>query len=115
VPGDYSLVVTDANGCSISKTVTLQNTNGISETSGAGTVIVYPNPAMNEIVLKFELKNCKSNELFIEDISGHTLFSAKLSGQENSLIIDTSLFKSGIYLLRLRNTCGQTIKKLLKL
>ncbi|RMA65819.1 choice-of-anchor B family protein [Ulvibacter antarcticus] len=80
---------------------------GISEVS-ASEVIVFPNPASEEIVLQSEAGFI--NKAVIVDILGNILFSEDvLTSEENR--IDISNFSEGIYFLIINNTITKKIIK----
>lgn len=67
---------------------------------------LYPNPTQSQWVLK---ANQNLTEVQVFDVTGKTVFSQKLSGQE--AIIETSELQSGIYFAKFNSNLGyQTIR-----
>jgi hypothetical protein len=78
---------------------------GINESLVEGTdesMLVYPNPAQNEI--KVDLKNIQSkasdNLMYtLTTIEGKTVLTGKIAAKQQLLSIDVSSLQSGIYLV----------------
>ena len=97
--GSYSATITDAHGCTaeISTMIT-----ALTENNFNWSVQVFPNPFTESFLLKLdgfrgEKINCK-----IYDAEGRLVLDA-YSGliESNNLVIDTSSFPAGLYLLKL--------------
>lgn len=106
----YTVVGTDANGCSNTATftVTVQSCAGLEETS-FGDFELYPNPANQELTLNFgELKGVQT--VSILDLAGRTVLS--MTG--TSATIDVSSLESGKYFLMITHEAGTSAKSFLK-
>jgi len=68
----------------------------------------FPNPVQN--TLNLQLLD-KENKVVIMDMNGHTLFDDVVPSTNT---LDMSLFKSGIYLLRIENKHGIQYVKVIK-
>jgi len=87
---------------------------GIAETDLLQGLKLYPNPAQNNVTVRFELQKASGFVVKISTIDGRevmhqTLFSP--SGK-NEITLDVSGLKAGIYLLKLENSSFISIKKL---
>ena len=96
--GEYSVIVTDDNGCTASDTVVVRywKTTGMA-VSGTSGVSIYPNPSRG--MLNFY--NETGDRLFVEliGIDGRVLKSFMLFGRENQIDLDDCA--SGIYTMRI--------------
>jgi hypothetical protein len=106
----YTVVGTDANGCSNSATftVTVQSCAGLAEESFSDFEI-YPNPANQQLTINFgELKDV--TEISVLDLAGRTVLStASLSGS-----LDLGSLQSGKYFLLLKHGAGSSLKAFIK-
>lgn len=90
---------------------------GIDEVSGLNDVVLYPNPADAEINVNFSLVQAQKIALTVMDISGKEIKSTVINGNvgENLILIDSSEFATGVYLIQLKsdstNKTLQFIKK----
>lgn len=117
-------------GAFIDTTVTTNNTDCNSVTlrpSGSGTAIkdvvavterldFYPNPAQNNIRIKFESTKAASVNLVIRDVTGRILQEqnfGRVNGQSTFPLAISSLSK-GLYLIELRTEDRKIIGKLIK-
>ncbi len=102
VPGNYTVEVTNSNGCnSVSSPYNVTNT-GIEELTADGTgVKVFPNPASNKVRVDFTAQKKGKGELTLLDINGKSVFRQSLSfyDGDNKIYFDASEFSNGIYFL----------------
>ncbi len=102
-PGLYTVTISDANGCTLISSATVNSQTGLAEEEGSTLLIVYPNPNEGVFILEFELHQVKSVEIKLQSVTGQLVFLEKLnkfSGKYQKLI-DLSSFAKGIYILRL--------------
>jgi hypothetical protein len=82
LPGTYTVVVTDNNGCQHTDTVTINFTTGIANsTAVAGTISVFPNPSNGENI-RIMLTEAQATEnivFVVYDIAGNEVYSEKIS------------------------------------
>lgn len=113
--GDYIVVVTDSNGCSISDTLTVLSLNtGIEDETDNVKLRLFPNPANNFLNVHIAMKDVPAGTLRIMDVNGKVVWQRKfesLSVLEEQ--INVSLFQSGVYALWLETDKGRLVKKLL--
>jgi hypothetical protein len=79
----------------------------------ADSIILYPNPASERVSVKSDIV-LNNPTAFITDVSGRTLErkDAKIIDKNNSMPIDTSHLKEGLYFLLITSSEGSFIKKL---
>ncbi|MBI1226001.1 MAG: HYR domain-containing protein [Bacteroidetes bacterium] len=111
--GDYVVVITDANGCSItSMTVTVQNLTGVNEPSWGQGAILQPNPASGQttIVLQNPLPQALEVQLF--DITGKLVKRQQFVSQTDRLSLDLTGLAAGVYNVQLRSAGGVAMRRL---
>jgi hypothetical protein len=98
----YWCVVSDANGC-LSDTAYFSLPTGIDDIS-ASRLLIYPNPIVDVLNIKFEYKNNQSVELKIVNILGEVMYFEKVNQSELSYFnkFDFSKFSKGLYFVKLK-------------
>jgi HYR domain/Secretion system C-terminal sorting domain len=86
---------------------------GMNDNSGLGTLLLYPNPGTDHVILS-NPENLELDDLSIYDISGRLIKTLKLYEMGTEISIDISELQSTIYLVLIRGTQGQITKQLLK-
>ena len=76
-------------------------TVGVEDVATSNTIAVYPNPCSRYFVVNCP-KTVQSIEVF--DIAGSLVYSAR--GCDDKTIINTSDWKSGVYLVRILDKAG---------
>ncbi|PCH97065.1 MAG: hypothetical protein COB85_03070 [Bacteroidetes bacterium] len=105
--GIYAVVVTDANGCTITDSIEVTLFVGIDKHGVVlGEVTMYPNPASGEIhivstVLDVEFFN-------IYDISGKLLMNVNIESGSNTMSVSNLM--DGMYVYQIVNKSGEVIK-----
>lgn len=85
---------------------------GLEHISFSHQVSVYPNPAMNELNIRFTNINY-TGIISIYNILGENIFECSLINQF-ALSIDIHSFSCGIYFIKFQNETETTVKKLIK-
>jgi len=112
--GNYSVTVTDANGCSSTSEaiIDLETSNDII--SDLKKLTLYPNPSNNLTNVDFELESAKSVNIQVYNGYGQLL---KQIESERSLVhqidLDTSSYPNGIYFVRISVDQKSISKRLL--
>ena len=112
VTTSYSVIGTDANGCTNSSTfsqivspcTSINNLNGAEELA----IQIYPNPTFGNIVIETE----NSCDLTINNILGQIILVAKL--QKGSTTININELPNGVYYFCLKTGNVITTKKIIK-
>ena len=74
--------------------ITLNNQNSVNNSA----MLVYPNPSNGQMQLNYTLKKTQQGELQIMDMLGKKISSYKLTEGENTLSMNETELKDGIYL-----------------
>jgi hypothetical protein len=91
--GEYEIIVQDSNGCLFLQDVQIDFIISIVE-SAIELLVVYPNPAMDNISI---LHLTKSEKIDILDVTGKSVLNRIISPSESISVADLS---SGLYLIR---------------
>lgn len=103
LPGNYSICVTDANGCSSCDTVTINYPSSLQEMSQAGFAIT-PNPFSDQLTIAaLDPSNIFEVQMF--DMAGRVLH-VSYSTLEKSITLHTGTLPAGLYVLKLITTKG---------
>ncbi len=114
-PGQYSLVITDANSCMFMSTVfTVSNSVATTEPARNFQWQVFPNPAQSEVFIKTG-EDAGNSRLSIFDASGKLLLEQDATAINGATIrVDLSGLPDGILLVRLANELGIFSKRVVK-
>ncbi len=107
--GNYTVCVTDANGCKSCSSVLNFTTFGMIENQDARELSVYPNPFSGEVTLKLSKGKAQAT---IYNSLGEIIYSAQLTDQP--LTIHLQEVPTGIYFLRAQSENGTVTKKIIK-
>lgn len=95
--GDYTVLVTDVNGCYTSLTVTVGSQVGIDE-EGTPVFNVYPNPTNGKVFLQPLMLSSENASGQITDLQGRVVQTFLFNGSQ-TLELDLSDQERGIYLI----------------
>ena len=108
--GEYSLTITDANGCSNSQSIMVESNTGFDEILDS-KINVYPNPVYN--VLNIDLATDITNtQAILVSTTGKQIMAFNLSAGNNTIEIPNDL-TNGIYWLQLTHEQRTSSKKIL--
>ena len=107
--GNYSVMITDANGCTGKSSVFNVSNLGINSNSYNKEITIYPNPTKGLITVSL-VENTPVDKIEIVDILGK-IVSVKT---ENTSQIDISEMANGIYLFKLYSGENVSINKIIK-
>ncbi|MDI1354610.1 MAG: S8 family serine peptidase [bacterium] len=106
--GCYTLNITDQNGCTTATKICIDSFTGIQTLTGASGLVVYPNPAKNEVSV--DMKE-QTFELRLYDYLGQVLFEKQVI--TGSCKLDLSPFAKGVYLIEVEVATSKTYRKLI--
>jgi hypothetical protein len=96
----------EASGTVLYKTATVTTLTNLDELYTDNSLDVYPNPADNEIHLKY---NGEISELYITDMQGKIVTQFPVRNYNNS--IDISKLITGTYIIHIKNKAGGKTNK----
>ncbi len=88
---------------------------GLDEVSNTVNMSVFPNPAVNEAKVSFELSNAADVNITVTDLSGRTVYTDALGTVEagsSDVMINTSEMTNGIYSVNVNVNGEMTTEKL---
>lgn len=113
--GAYSVTVTDANGCTASQNVTIQNVVGVNEIEAlAQNVRLFPNPTNGQAVLEVSLNNNADINVQVIAVTGQVLVEMNQTAAQHQFTLDLSNYASGVYFVRVRANDAVVTQKLVR-
>ncbi|HRI58178.1 MAG TPA: T9SS type A sorting domain-containing protein [Saprospiraceae bacterium] len=111
--GNYTVVVTDANGCIVTKTdIKVDNTTGTQEPSWLKGVRLQPNPTNGLTRIVFNQQIASMLEVSVIDATGRVLLN-EISENPAVVTIDCSNLPEGMYVVRFSTGAEVGAKKLM--
>jgi hypothetical protein len=109
--GDFTVTITDANGCSAVSTWSVQLSVSIENVEGLIRLSLYPNPSVDLVTLDMSLKNAMQVKLDLIDLSGKVISSFPMeSVSEKQFKWSMADSPAGVYLARC-SIDGQIVTK----
>jgi hypothetical protein len=106
--GDFSVVVTDGNGCTASDTIAVTLFIGIPDLGAINdeSIVVYPNPANDLLSINLNAKTEANSKMLLTDLAGRILMEKeiRLMTGNNLHMIDVSQLTKGLYLLTIQSS-----------
>jgi hypothetical protein len=110
--GNYSVVISDVNGCTSSSTSYPYFPTSIHNVSTGEDILIYPNPATKELAISS--KQMAIEEIKIFDIVGQVIFQQPLTAYNKLQTVDVSEFIAGIYFIHVKTEFGIIVRKFVK-
>jgi hypothetical protein len=113
ISGDYSVLVTDANGCSASDTISISIISKNGSTSTSMQPEIYPNPFVDQITIQFD--NTNSDKVVkLLAANGQLISEKQVANSEMQMTMDVGELASGVYFLSIEDKDSRILKKLIK-
>lgn len=109
--GAYTVIVTDAAGCSESKTVNVSVANNLSDIPAEKVFSMYPNPAEGFVILNLMNVAGLDNQVQVTTMNGSLVWQAN-NQIYPQVIIPTDTWPEGMYLVRISNENGHFVQQL---
>ena len=111
--GAFSVVIIDANGCTITENVTVTNTVGIGEIENNLSYSIYPNPSSGDVFVDLQLENDADVEISVYNTIGELMSFDKLTHiSDYKYILNCSQYAGGIYYVHLRTDEEMFVNKI---
>lgn len=108
--GDYSVIVTDTNGCTSIENFTVDSSSALDKISIVEEFNIMPNPATDFINIELKLNTNENINLEILNSVGVSVYNSPISSSQN---VDVSGLTNGIYIIHLSHENQSMSKKLL--
>ncbi len=99
-PDDYSVTVTDANGCTTEGMVTITST-GVGYIDGLTALNISPNPTNGQFSVQITLQTTERVQINVLDISGKTIEHAEQVMADGRFEFNMNNRAAGVYLLKI--------------
>lgn len=113
--GDYELVVTDANGCTFTVTITVDMRTNSFELMMLESFTIHPNPAFEQINVQMTFNSAPEGILVLLNNLGQRIETWELRGLVQKESINLADLKAGVYFFCLEMPEGTIVKKVVKL
>lgn len=112
--GTYLIFVTDANGCTMNSSVVVGTSVGTFFTTSELTGMnVFPNPSSDLITISSNFYSMTQFNLSLLDINGKVLRSEEVNANGKWMHeMNVSELSNGIYMIRISNEDGSTVRKI---
>jgi hypothetical protein len=109
-----TLIVTDSCGSDTAIVVVDVNSDGIITISGLSNVMIYPNPASNNCVVRVSATQGMDANVEVDNMLGEMVQSHpwQISAGDNKLSLGLAGMASGMYTVVIRSSLGVMTKKL---
>lgn len=109
--GTYTITIIDANGCSKSSSIFINDMTGIEDLSLSKNIKIYPNPVDGDFLnIEFVNDNLKPDLIELIDIRGEIIYSSnKIYSNIHSIEINN--LKTGVYAIRVSKNDTYVFKK----
>lgn len=97
--GEYDVIVTDANGCTVADSVGV--VSGVSEASGHGVFDILPNPTKGLFSVKMLSGSTQNLSITVLDVTGRVVAEQQGKAAEGSFNFNLSGQQAGVYLVRI--------------
>ncbi|MFL5751949.1 MAG: PKD-like domain-containing protein [Bacteroidia bacterium] len=112
--GNYTVVVTDANGCFASSAAYNMTTVGIKEQSNSGfAVTVIPNPNNGTFTLVINNIHASTFTIAVKNVLGQVISVEQVSGTNISKAMDLSGYDAGVYFIHLSANNKQFVTRVI--
>ncbi len=108
--GTFAVIITE-NGCSDTSSCYSATPTGIRENSSASSVMLFPNPATNHVIIDAGSNHTKVS-ITITDITGKIMYRT-IAGNTQKIVVDTKDFKEGMYIVQAQVDGSIEMKKLI--
>ena len=106
--GDYSVQVTNSDGCTLDSEVQSLILSSIDEFENVHGVSIVQNPVADLLEIRFASENMMALDLRVYDVTGKVVFQSQVSAGQGVWTEDLSSLSSGRYTLGLSNEEGRS-------
>ena len=108
-PGLYSVIVTDALGCTIAGSVVVEQLVSTQDLEAAPALWVQPNPASREFSIGVSLNLGAEARLYVLNALGQNYWEKRLTARESRWEITCADWPAGLYQVVLESAAGRKV------
>lgn len=112
-PGDYTVVITDSNGCSYDGTYTVEGISSVNDIDGLTSFVVSPNPATNFMTIDASFEEVMNIQVNLVSMIGERFPVVSTSTNKVNQIVDLTAYASGVYMVELRSANQVAVKRIM--
>ncbi len=114
VMGTYQVIITDASGCTVEESLTVFGTTSTAQNNIENDILIYPNPASDQIWITTENSNRPAINFQIVNALGVTVYiETEWKATTSSKRIDVSPLTKGVYFVIFNYDNQKMVKKLI--
>jgi hypothetical protein len=111
--GTYSVIVTDANGCSATDTIDVSVIAGLASVHNQVSLSIYPNPFVEKCIVTLP-PSASAQQINVYDANGRLLYAKEVNKNSLTEELDFSQYAAGSYFISVINETGGSISKCIK-
>lgn len=111
--GNYTVMITDANGCSTTSDPYV--VTGISTLENKAAFEIFPNPSSGIFTFNLTITEKDNYQVQLKNVLGQVLHNENLNNFKGTYVkqFNLSAYGKGVYILTLSNSHGQQVKKVI--
>jgi hypothetical protein len=111
--GTYTVVVTDANGCTMTGTIIVGTSVGLGNTASFEGLLLYPNPVKDVLTISCTLDAAQLITVSVSDVAGRIVSVEQVSGSGSwKYELNVAPLPSGSYFIKVTGSQGSAVQKL---
>jgi hypothetical protein len=112
--GNYTVTVTDADGCTASQSVTVGSVVGITDVASKIAYKIYPNPANSILFVEVDTKQSENITIELLNLNGQMINQVNIPNTMHTIThFDLEHVASGLYYTRITSSKGQVYSKVM--
>jgi Pregnancy-associated plasma protein-A/Secretion system C-terminal sorting domain/SprB repeat len=116
VAGTYTVTISDANQCSVTRSVTVALINATNEIQGFNNLLLYPNPVAQNLMLLGDFAQSTTLNISVTDAVGKTMYTNSLESVTHlNLSVPFQDYPEGVYFVTFRANNGMLTRKVVHL
>lgn len=110
-PGTYTVAITDANGCTINGSVSVEQYTGTYDLENLTNFELYPNPSTGEFTIALDFAEFEKADIFVYNTLGQGVAALYREGATLKIPMNISGQAAGTYFVVIQTDKGKAVKK----